>query len=147
MATPTKRFMNIVTCTFTPTGGSATTILGITGLSIAENAEMIRASGDGDYIDTLVVVPSVSPSVTIEVNEPAIMRSVAAGSTGALVFTLPDARNGITASSGGLTYTVSNAVFSPGTFANHHRQFATNTYTFGTFSSDGTTHPVAVAAL
>ncbi len=146
MPTATKRFMNIVSCTFTPTGGSPTTITGITGLSIAENAELIRASGDGDYIDTLAVVPSISPSVVIETNEPALLKAVAAGTIGSLVFTLNDARNAAVTGGGALIYTVSNAVFQPGTFAAHHRQFGTNTHTFGTFSSDGTTHPVAIAA-
>ena len=51
----TKRFMNWTGVTFTPVGGSATTITGVTSVAIDSGGSLARFSGDGDrYVTTMV---------------------------------------------------------------------------------------------
>lgn len=145
--TPTKRFVNVTGCAFTPTGGSPTNITGVQSVTANPQAADVKASGDGDFYNTFGGVVSADWMATIETNEPALLNAVAIGAVGTLVWVLNDARNGAQAGGGGITYTMTNAYFmGPGHTA-PHRNLATTSFTFHSFSSDGTTSPLSAAAL
>lgn len=142
----TNRFINPTSCSFTPSGGSLTNIKGVQSVSLNPNVQEVKGSGDGDLFNTFMGVVGIDYAITIEVINPAALNAIAPGTIGSLVFTLNDARNGATTGQGAIIYTISNAVFAPQTLTAPHRQLATNQYQFGTYSTDGTTSPVAVAA-
>ncbi len=143
----TNRYMNVSACTFTPTGGSAAALKGIKSLAFDENGDMLSEGADFDLIDTVYGVVKLAPMVTIETIDAMYgLVTLAAGVVGVLVFTVRDFTNGATASGGAKIFTVSNAVLQPRKTASQYRQLGTQTVAFGTFSTDGSTNPVAVAA-
>ena len=144
----TKRFINVSSCGFTPTGGSAIPIKGVTSVTENYNAQEVRASGDADFFDTLGVVVSANPSVSIDfLNQAALENAtILPGTTGTLTYTKNDARNGSTAAGGALIYTLVNAVWQGQTATNPHRAIGTATGMFNSFSADGSTNPHSVTA-
>lgn len=144
--TPSKRFINTSGCTFTPTGGSAISITGITSINVAQNPEEVRMSGDADLFDTFAGLVSLNPNVKISTNKPNLLDAVAPGAYGVLTWTRNDAVNGAVTAGGAKIYTVSGAYYFPQGTDAPHRQGATTDFEFHTLSTDGTTNPVAVAA-
>lgn len=142
----TNRFINISSCSFTPSGGSLTNIKGVKSVSLAPNAQILKESGDADFFNTFTGAVAADYVVTVETINAAALNAIAPGAVGTLTFTLNDARNGSTTGQGALIYTIANAVFDPQTLGAQHRQMATNSYQFHTYSTDGTTSPVGVAA-
>ena len=142
----TNRFINISSCSFTPTSGSLTAIKGVKSVTLDPGVQALSESGDADLFNTFRGVVGLDYSVEVEVINAAALNAITPGAVGQLVFTLNDARNGSTTSGGALIYTIDNAVFEPGQLGAQHRQMATNRYKFGTYSTDGTTSPVGVAA-
>lgn len=144
----TKRFINISTCGFTPTGGSNIPLKGVTNVTENYNAQEVRGSGDGDFYDTFAGVVSANPSISLEMLNQAALDNItiAPGAVGTLVYTLNDARNGSTAAGGALIYTLINAVYQGQAKTNGHRALGTASPTFNSFSTDGTTNPQSVTA-
>lgn len=144
--TPTKRFVNTTACIFTPAGGSAIPITGITSISLTQNPEEVRMGGDGDLFDTFGGVFGVNPVVKISSNEPNLLDAVPPGAFGTLTWTRNDARNGAVTAGGARIYTISGAYYMPQGDTAPHRQGATAEFEFHTQSVDGTTNPAGVAA-
>lgn len=142
----TNRFINISSMSFTPSGGSLTAMKGVQSVSRNHNAQEERGSGDGDFFDTFAGVVASNPSVNVEFLNIAALNGVAVGTVGTLTWTENDARNGATASGGGLIYTLANAVYQGPQTNSPHRKLATATIQFTSYSSDGTTNPLSVTA-
>jgi len=139
--------MNISGCPFAPTGGSATTITGVKSVSFDEQGEVLSEGADFDLFDTVSGVTKLAPSVTIETIDAMVgIMLLAAGATGALSFTVRDFRNGVVVTGGAKIFTIANAVLNPRKTSHEYRQLGKQTMLFSTFSSDGASNPVAVAA-
>jgi hypothetical protein len=139
----TKRFMNWTGVTFAPTGGKATSITGVTSVSIDSGGSLARFSGDGDRFVTTMVNDFNEPTVTIHSADLAALRANPVGTVGTLTATHNDAQNGV--GIGAITYTLANAVVAACQVQGAHRQFGQGTVTFGAFSSDGVTNPISTS--
>jgi hypothetical protein len=144
--TPSNRFVNVTNCSFTPTGGVAIPIKGVKSVTFRLNARDVSEGADGDLINTTAGVVQVDPHVALEMIDPATFNAIAPGTYGVLAWTMNDARNGAVAGGGALIYTASNAYHMPMNQSARFRQFATSNPTFKTYSADGVTSPIAVAA-
>lgn len=147
MATPSKLHINPTAVAFTPTGGSSSPLTRITKLDVDKGVATVSFKGDGDLYNTFHGVVSQIPKVTITSGDIGGVMGSVAGSTGSLTWTLPDARNGIIATGGGLTFTLSNAVAEDMSASAAHAQIATGNIVFTGFSNDGTTNPLAMSVL
>ena len=145
--TPSKRFVNAKTVGFTPAGGSLTSITGVRNVQCNPQATDIKGSGDGDLYNTAAGVVAIDYMVTVDTQHAALLNAVPPGTYGTLVWTTPDAYNGTATGGGGLTYTLVNAYFMGPNLTHPHRDFATASFVFHSYSSDGTTSPLSVSAL
>jgi len=137
----TKRFMNWTGVAFTPGGGSATPITGVTSVTIDAGGSLAKFSGDGDRYNTMVVNDMNDPVVTIQAADLASIRSNPVGTAGTLAATHNDARNGT--GSGAITYTLANAVIASNSVHGAHRQFGLGTLVLNAYSTDGITNPLS----
>lgn len=144
--TPSKQFINNSTVTFTPSGGSAIPILNVKSVSSNPNLESVEDSGDAQFYNTLNVVTSGRWIITIEVTKPAVLNAVAFGVAGTLTWTENDANNGSATGGGALIFTLVNAILKPQTRNSQHRQVATMSFVFESYSSDGSTSPLSSTA-
>lgn len=147
MPTPSGAQVNTTSCSFTPTGGSLTAIKGVKDLAFDPQVETIHDGGDGDFFDTLAGSYKAAWKVTIQTNRPLALAALTLGAAGALTWITNDSRNATAAGGGGLTYTLANAIYGGTPVNAPHRQFATGTHTFTSFSSDGSTSPLTSVAL
>lgn len=138
----TKRLMNWSGLTFTPTGGSAINLTGVSNVQVALNGSIQKFSGDYDKFPTTVIADFADPLFTITTADIAAALSIY-GLRGALVAVQRDAKNGT--GSGAITYTVSGAVVMDVDTGGQHRQFGQATIKICTESSDGATNPVATS--
>lgn len=139
----TKRFMNWTGVTFTPAGGSATPITGVSSVTIDTGGSLLKFSGDGDRYSTTVVNDYNDPVVTVHAADLAAVRAYPVGTVGTFTATHNDARNG--AGTGAITYTLTNAVIANTPIHGAHRQFGQGTLTIAAFSTDGVTNPLATS--
>ncbi len=137
----TKRFMNWTGVAFTPSGGSATPITGVTSLTINAGGSIAKFAGDGDRYHTTVINDMNDPVVTIHAADLAAIRANPVGTVGTLTATHNDARNGV--GTGAITYTLANAVIASNTVVGSHRHFGVGTLVVTAFSSDGITNPLS----
>ena len=137
----TKRFMNWSSVSFTPVGGDATTMTGVTSVTIDSGGSLARFSGDGDRYVTTMVNDFNEPVVTVHSADLASLRANPVGTVGTFTATHNDAKNGN--GSGSVTYTLANAVVSACQVQGAHRQFGQGTLTLNAFSSDGVTNPIS----
>jgi hypothetical protein len=144
--TASNRFVNVTNCAFTPTGGTAIPIKGVKSVTYSQNASDVSEGADADLINTTAGVVQIDPHVALEMINPATLNAVAPGTYGVLTWTTNDSRNGNVTGGGALIYTASNAYHMPMAEASQFRQFATSNPTFKTYSADGVTNPIAVAA-
>ena len=144
--TPTNKFINVSSVGFTPSGGSLTSIKGVKSITLNPNAQALKDSADGDLFNTFAGVVGLDYVVDVVVNIPMTLNAITPGVAGTLVFTANDARNAAVTAGGAQVFTVSNCVFQPQTMNLTHRQLGTNSYQFDTWSTDGVTNPVSVAA-
>jgi hypothetical protein len=135
--------MNWTGVSFTPTGGPATTITGVTSISIDAGGNLVKFSGDGDRYNTTVVNDHNDPVITVQAADLAAIRANPAGTVGTFTATHNDARNG--ASTGATTYTLSNAVIATNPIQGAHRQFGQGTLAITAFSTDGVTNPLSTS--
>lgn len=147
MPTPSNAYVNTTSCSFTPSGGSLTNIKGIKDIAFDPQVETIHEGGDGDFFDTLAGSYKAAWKVTIQVNRPLMLAALTLGASGSLTWVTNDSRNAATTGGGGLTYTLSNAIYGGTPVNAPHRQFATGTHTFTSYSSDGSTSPLSSVAL
>ena len=71
----TKRFMNWTGVAFTPSGGTATPITGVTSVAIDTGGSLAKFSGDGDRYNTTVVNDFNEPVVTVQAADLAAVRA------------------------------------------------------------------------
>lgn len=147
MSTPSNAYVNTTSGGFTPTGGSLTAIKGIKDLTFDPQVETIHDGGDGDFFDTLAGSYHAAWKVTFQVNRPLLLAALTLGVSGSLTWITNDSRNAAGAGGGGLTYTLANAIYGGTPVNAPHRQFATGTHTFTSYSSDGSTSPLSSVAL
>jgi hypothetical protein len=138
--------MNIRNVVFTPDGGPAIPLRGITGVSCSGGGSIQKFAGDGDHFNTTVVNDFADPTVTINSGDRPSAQSLAQGMRGTLSYVVKDARNILSATlqSGDTSYTLSKAVVQSIDFADNFRQFGTNTITLCSESSDGITSPISL---
>ena len=139
----TKRFMNWTGVTFAPINSTATTITGVTSVTIDAGGSLAKFSGDGDRYVTTMVNDFNDPVVTIHSADLSALRANPVGTVGTLSATHNDAKNGV--GTGAVTYTLTNAVVAACQVQGAHRQFGQGTVTFGAFSSDGITNPISTS--
>ncbi len=139
----TKRFMNWTAVSFTPVGGAATPITGVTSVMIDSGGSLARFSGDGDRYVTTLVNDFNEPVVVVQAADLAALRANPVGTVGTLSATHNDARNGV--GTGAVTYTMANAVVASCQVHGAHRQFGQGSVTFAAFSGDGVTNPLSTS--
>ncbi len=139
----TKRFMNWTGVSFTPVGGAATSITGVTSVTIDSGGSLARFAGDGDRYITTMVNDFNEPTVTLQSADLGALRANPIGTAGTLTATHNDARNG--AGTGAVTYTLANAVVATCQVHGAHRQFGHGSVTFAAFSTDGVTNPLSTS--
>jgi len=142
MATPTKRFMNWTTVTY-----NTSTITGVTSVGFDFGGSTAEFAGDGDKFPTTIVNDFNTPSATVTAADLAALVALPPGTRSSFVATANDAKNGTTASSGGRTFTLANAIVASNNASGQHRQFMSGSVTFHAESSDGTTNPLTTSAL
>ncbi len=139
----TKRQMNVTSCIFTPTGGSATTYTGVTGVNIDTGGSLAVFSGDGDRFPTTVVNDFNDATVSIQCADMAAAYANPNGTRGTLVYVSKDAK---LATGGNITVTVATAIIENITFNTAHRQYGQFSVNFKTESADGSTNPISFTA-
>jgi hypothetical protein len=139
----TKRFMNWTGVTFTPLNGSATTITGVTSVTIDSGGSLAKFSGDGDRYVTTMVNDFNEPTVTIHSADLSALRANPVGTVGTFTAIHNDAKNGV--GTGAVTYTLANAVVAACQLQGAHRQFGQGSLTLGAFSGDGVTNPISTS--
>lgn len=137
----TKRSMNWTAVSFTPVGGTAMPITGVSAITIDAGSTLHKFAGDGDRYNTTVVNDMNDPTVTIQAADLAAIRAYPAGTVGTFTATLNDARNGT--GSGSIVYTLANAVISNSVVSGAHRAFGQGTLILTAFSTDGVTNPLS----
>lgn len=142
----TNRYMNH-TATFTPSGGSLTTIDGIKSVSYDEGISIKKEAGSADSFSTVSVRDHAEPVITIDTINAFILYATLAGVRGPLAVTARDAYNGATVGEGAKLITMSNAQIEDRKIMGKHREYGTQQLKFGCISSDGSTHPVAITAV
>ncbi len=148
MATPSKRHVNWSAVTWTQSSPTAVTnnISGVQSLRVDRNLQSIQHSGDADFYPTVVVMVGGQPSISVSHRDLTVAYGIPDVSRGTLSAKHSDAKNGITASSGG--YTVQLVGLMTGNdLEGAHRQFGGTTLTVIGESTDGTTSPLSFTAL
>ena len=141
-----NRYMNVGPVTWTPSGGTLVTLTGIKSASYDEGAQSLKESADFDIFPTTAGINYVEPKLTLESIDAFALYATLAGTFGSLAITFRDFKNGATVGGGAKIVTASNAWLETRPLSAQHRQLATQTLTFQTYSTDGSTHPVAVTA-
>ena len=136
----TKTQINWSAVSFTPAGGSLTTIDKVLNVTIDMGVQNASFSGDADRFPTTVANTMNRPRVTIRTGNPAVTIAFAGGTTGALAATHNDSK---LATGGAIVYAIANAVVSGNGTGGQHAQFGDGTISFECFSSDGTTNPIS----
>lgn len=143
----TRRHMNWTGTSFTPSGGTLTSITGVTDVEIDHRGSVITHSGDGDKFSTTKVNDFSDPMVTITCRDLTTLNGFAVGARGAVASTHNDARYGTTAAGGGYSIALANAIVANKTQGGQHRQFGEGRLMFEAESTDGTTNPLTFTAL
>lgn len=145
----TNRYVNVTALTWTPSGGSATTITGTTQLGFDPAGSVIKFSGDGDRLPTTVIGDYNDPKVTLNGADIIKFLGLANGARGKLEWKIPDAKGGVSAGGGGyqFTSTTTGAVIVNTPVQSQHRQFASGSVEVAFESADGVTMPISFTAL
>jgi hypothetical protein len=148
MATPSKRHVNWTATTWVQTAPSSltSTITGVLSVQVNRNLQSIQHSGDADFYPTLVATVGGQPSLSISHRDLGVSNAIPDTSRGTLSAKHSDAKNGITASSGGYTVQLVGVVSSNDS-EGAHRQFGGGTITVIGESTDGTTSPLSFTSL
>jgi hypothetical protein len=136
----TKAQLNWTGVSFTPTGGSATSITRVMAGMFGQGGHLIKFKGDTDLYPTVIAAPTVEPHASFTTADVGTMMGFAPGSAGALAATLSDAK---AQTGGAVVFALANAVFENASATGQHAQFATVTGTWQAYSSDGVTNPLS----
>ncbi len=121
---------------------ASTAITRVTNASVSQGGSLIKFKGDTDLYPTIIAAVDIEPSASITTADVGPMMQHVAGDQGTLVMIMNDAKAG---SSGGVQFTLSNAVFENADASGAHAQFGTVTGTWQAFSTDGSTPPLGIA--
>lgn len=147
--TDSGRQMNWSGAKFTPSGGSATNILGVTDISIDKGGTVEKQSGDADRYNTIAVNSFNEPTITVQSNDLRVHggSSLVIGTVGAFEATHNDSKNLAVSGSYAIKYSLANAVVESNSVSGQHKQFGKGSLKFTCFSSDGTTSPLTQTVL
>jgi hypothetical protein len=142
----TNRYRN-VTVAWTPQGGSLVAMTGIKDFDYDEGNSILQEAADFDSFPTVGGVTMAMPKITLSTLDAFALYATLGGQKGTLAVTVRDHYNGATSAGGGKTLTMSNAFLGERTIKGAFNQLATQSVTFHSTSTDGSTHPVAITAL
>jgi hypothetical protein len=125
---------------FTPTGGSATSITRVTAGMFGLGGHLIKFKGDTDQYPTIIASPTQEPHASFTTADVGTMMGFSPGTGGSLTATLNDAK---AVAGGAVVFALANAVFENASAMGQHAQFATVTGTWQAYSSDGVTNPLS----
>jgi hypothetical protein len=135
-----KRKINFTTVGFTPTGGSLQSITAVQSIQHDEQASTIASKGDNEIRPTHRAVINADHNVTITHQDHTAHQAVTLGAAGALTYKIKDGNGDNT---GDVTATLSNAVCVNKSRSHQHAAYASLTLGFESYSSDGSTSPMA----
>jgi hypothetical protein len=133
----TNRFMNWTGGVFTPSGGSAIYLTGVTKCDVAPDVSFVKFKGDLAQYDQAVATPSKSRVITVDLADAHTVLAMIQGNVGVFSITLLDAANGATPGGGGFTVTLNPCVVGKKAASDSHAQFATSSIVFEGYAADG----------
>ena len=142
-----NRYLNFAGASFTPAGGSAILLDGVTDASFSRDGSVEEFKGDLAVFVQLLAMPTQKRAITISLMDVGIAQTVAMGSRGAFTIKLADAVNGIAAAGGGLSFTMATCMVVNNDGQGPHAKQAGSTLSFEGYSSDGVTDPLVITAL
>jgi hypothetical protein len=119
---------------------ATTNITRVTAITFDQGGEVIAFNGDNDKYDSVVARNVSRPSCHITSGDVATIMGLSG--SGTITATQSDA---LGATSGGVTWTLSNAVHVTSNDRGSWGQFATSTASFRSYASDGQTNPMSLA--
>jgi hypothetical protein len=141
----TLRSLNWTSVTWTPSG-SPVVLTGVQSVAFDTGGSLLPFSGDGDRAVTTLVNDFFDPSCTITFANVNAASSLVIGQTGTLTATLNDAKNKAATGGGALIYTLSNAMIENVPQSGSHRQYGSASVSIKSFSTDGATNQLSIAA-
>jgi hypothetical protein len=144
---PTKRHVNWGPVTFTPAGGTLSTLSGVQDVRIQTQGNLIKHSGDGDRFPTVVTNDYNDPMITVDYRDLTHLHGLTPGQRGVLVCTHRDPTNGVAAGGGAYAATLSPAVVQDTPSGGRHRDWGQGQAIFSCESTDGVTNPLSFSAL
>lgn len=136
--TATKANINWTSVSF-----NSVNITRVTNASFGQGGQLIKFKGDTDIFPTIIAAVDTEPHASITTADVGtVLSNFTPGVTSTLVATLNDAK---LAASGGVVFTLSNAVFENADAQAQHAQFGSVTGTWQAFSTDGSTTPLGIA--
>ena len=103
---------------------------------------LVKFKGDTNVYPVIIAAVDDEPHFSVTTADIGTMFGFSPGLTATLIASLNDA---LGATSGGIAFTLSNAVFENADAQAQHAQFGTVTGTWQAFSTDGTTNPLALS--
>lgn len=143
MPTPSGRFKNWSSVIFTPDGGVAIPILGVTDVQIDPRAQLISGAGDADIGPSSKNLTQQDPQITIEFEHLAALTSLTPGMRGMFSAIHNDADN--EEGTGAMEYAVANAIIGNTPRGGRFRQYGTSRITIETWMPDGRTYPISIS--
>lgn len=142
----TNLYMNWKSVTWTPNGGSPTTLPQIVEADFDRGSDPREWAADAAKYPTLIVAHMQHRTCTLRTGALNLALSIIAPDTpGTIVAVLEDAVNTAGGTgSGQATFTLTNAILYRNPMSDSHNQFANSTLTFGAFAPDGATDPLTV---
>lgn len=139
-----------VTATPTPVGGSPGTAIPIdhvTSINPDNTGTVEKFKGDAARFWQVIATPTQERMIEVTTGDVAIALSLTVGAVYTVFGKLGDALNSITASGGGLSMTLVNAVLTDRKIKGEHAKFAEATLKFEAFGATNDTDPMTVATL
>lgn len=147
MATPSKRHMNWTTVTYITSTPTTFTSTGVQSIEIEPGGQVITSSGDADKYPTTIVLNFSEPQITVKLLDLNLLHSLTPGLRGTFSAVHNDAKNGVTASSGGYTLALANAIIVNNPSSGAHKEFGSGDFVMKAESTDGSTNPLSYTAL
>jgi hypothetical protein len=119
---------------------ATTPITRVTSMTVDQGGEAIAFNGDNDRYDSVIARNVSRPSVQITSGDVATMMGLAGQGT-----ITGDQLDALGATSGGVTWTIINAVHVTTNDSGAWGNFATSTATFRCYAADGQTNPLSLA--
>lgn len=125
---------------WTSVAHGSTTLTKVTDITFSQGGKLQQFAGDNDRFNTVVVNLMSNPTASVTCHDIGTVMGLAPGTTASLTATHKDAK---LASGGDILYTLSNAVVENTTAKGPFGNFGSATTTFHSYSSDGSTNPLA----